>query len=203
MKHQLDFEKPIIELQNKLTALREHPEQHSVGISFEEEILLIEKKIEETRRQIFLHLTPWQRVQLARHPKRPYTLDYFSRAFTDFQELHGDRLFAGVDSYHTKARDIAKLETHRKYVDIQVLISGSETFEIFPKQGLTVSESYIPERDVEFYQVPAETRAKITMNPGQFIVFFPEDAHMPCLMTGNSPQPVKKVVIKVAVDLLK
>ena len=94
MKHQLDFEKPIIELQNKLTALREHPEQHSLGISFEEEILLIEKKIEETRRQIFLHLTPWQRVQLARHPKRPYTLDYFSRAFTDFQELHGDRLFA-------------------------------------------------------------------------------------------------------------
>ena len=94
MKHQLDFEKPIIELQNKLTALREHPEKHSLGISFEEEILLIEKKIEETRRQIFLHLTPWQRVQLARHPKRPYTVDYFSRAFTDFQELHGDRLFA-------------------------------------------------------------------------------------------------------------
>jgi acetyl-CoA carboxylase carboxyl transferase subunit alpha len=94
MKHQLDFEKPIIELQNKLNALREHPEKHSLGISFEEEILLIEKKIEETRRQIFLNLTPWQRVQLARHPKRPYTLDYFSRTFTDFQELHGDRLFA-------------------------------------------------------------------------------------------------------------
>ena len=58
MKHQLDFEKPIIELQNKLVALREHPEKHSLGISFEEEILLIEKKIAETRRQIFLHLTP-------------------------------------------------------------------------------------------------------------------------------------------------
>ena len=94
MKHQLDFEKPIIELQNKLDELRQHPEKHSLGISFEEEIQLIEKKLEETRRHIFLNLTPWQRVQLARHPRRPYTLDYIQHAFTDFHELHGDRLFA-------------------------------------------------------------------------------------------------------------
>jgi acetyl-CoA carboxylase carboxyl transferase subunit alpha len=94
MKHQLDFEKPIIELQKKLDDLRAHPEKHSLGISFEEEIQLIEKKIEETRRQVFNNLTPWQRVQLARHPKRQYSLDYFKRAFTDFQELHGDRLYA-------------------------------------------------------------------------------------------------------------
>src|SRR5712672_1691513 len=94
MKHQLDFEKPVIELQNKLDDLRQHPEKHSLGISFEEEIQLIEKKLEETRRQIFLNLTAWQRVQLARHPKRPYTLDYLRLAFTDFSELHGDRLFA-------------------------------------------------------------------------------------------------------------
>jgi acetyl-CoA carboxylase carboxyl transferase subunit alpha len=94
MKHQLDFEKPITELQNKLDDLRAHPEKHSLGISFEDEIQMIEKKLEETRRQIFLNLTPWQRVQLARHPKRPYTLDYFQKTFSDFQELHGDRLFA-------------------------------------------------------------------------------------------------------------
>jgi acetyl-CoA carboxylase carboxyl transferase subunit alpha len=94
MKHQLDFEKPIIELQNKLDELRGHPEKHSLGISFEEEIQLIEKKLEETRRQIFSNLTPWQRVQLARHPQRPYTLDYIKHAFTGFQELHGDRCFA-------------------------------------------------------------------------------------------------------------
>ena len=94
MKHQLDFEKPIIELQNKLDDLRAHPEKHSLGISFEEEIQLIEKKLEETRRQIFLNLTAWQRIQLARHPRRPFTLDYVSLAFSDFQELHGDRMFA-------------------------------------------------------------------------------------------------------------
>ncbi len=94
MKHRLDFEKPILELQAKLAELREHPEKHSLGISFDEEIRIIEKKIEETRRQIFQNLSPWQRVQLARHPKRPYTLDYIQKTFADFQELHGDRLFA-------------------------------------------------------------------------------------------------------------
>ena len=94
MKHQLDFEKPITELQTKLDELRAHPEKHSLGISFEEEMLIIEKKIEETRRQIFLNLNPWQRVQMARHPKRPYSLDYLHKTFSDFQELHGDRLFA-------------------------------------------------------------------------------------------------------------
>src|SRR5215213_1942870 len=94
MKHQLDFERPIVELQNKLTELRKHPETHSLGISFDDEIRLIEKKIEDTRRQIFSNLTAWQRVQLARHPKRPFTLDYLRTTFSGFSELHGDRLFA-------------------------------------------------------------------------------------------------------------
>ncbi len=94
MKHQLDFEKPIVELQNKLAELKKHPETHSLGISFEEEIQMIEKKIEDTRRQIFTNLSAWQRVQLARHPKRPFSLDYFKLAFTGFSELHGDRLYA-------------------------------------------------------------------------------------------------------------
>lgn len=94
MKHQLDFEKPIIELQNKLEELKRHPEKHSLDVSFEAEIRQIEKKLEETRKHIFSNLTPWQRVQLARHPKRPYSLDYIRLAFTGFEELHGDRLYA-------------------------------------------------------------------------------------------------------------
>jgi acetyl-CoA carboxylase carboxyl transferase subunit alpha len=94
MKHQLDFEKPIFELQKKLEDLRQHPEAHAMDVDFKGEITQIERKIEETRKQIYLNLTPWQRVQLARHPKRPYTLDYIKLAFTEFQELHGDRLFA-------------------------------------------------------------------------------------------------------------
>ncbi|MGI8966619.1 MAG: acetyl-CoA carboxylase carboxyltransferase subunit alpha [Limisphaerales bacterium] len=93
MKHQLDFEKPILELQRKLEELKKHPETHSLGISFAEETRLIEEKIAETRKQIFLNLNPWQRVQLARHPKRPFSLDYFNSTFSDFNELHGDRLY--------------------------------------------------------------------------------------------------------------
>ena len=94
MKHHLDFEKPIAELQAKLEELKRHPETHSLDISFEEEVALIEKKIEETRRQIFSNLSAWDRIKIARHPKRPFTLDYLQSAFTDFTELHGDRLYA-------------------------------------------------------------------------------------------------------------
>jgi len=117
MKHQLDFEKPIIELQKKLEDLRSQPEKHSLGISFEQEIKIIEKKIEETRRQIFLHLTPWQRVQLARHPRRPYSLDYFQKTFSGFQELHGDRLFA---EDRAMVGGFARLGEHR------VLVIGTQ-----------------------------------------------------------------------------
>src|SRR3954467_3279041 len=94
MKHHLDFEKPIAELQAKLDELKKHPETHSLGISFEEEVSQIEKKLEETKRQIFSNLSAWDRIKIARHPKRPFTLDYLKSAFTDFSELHGDRLFA-------------------------------------------------------------------------------------------------------------
>src|SRR6266498_4136663 len=94
MKHHLDFEKPIAELQAKLEELKKHPETHSLGISFEEEVSLIEKKLEETKRQIFSNLSAWDRIKIARHPKRPFTLDYLQSAFTGFTELHGDRLFA-------------------------------------------------------------------------------------------------------------
>jgi len=113
MKHQLDFEKPIIELQGKLDELRAHPEKHSLGVSFEEEIQLIEKKLDETRRHIFSNLNAWQRVQLARHPKRPYTLDYLGTTFTDFHELHGDRLFA---EDRAMVGGFAKLGEHRVMV---------------------------------------------------------------------------------------
>src|SRR2546430_14923 len=94
MKHQLDFEKPIAELQAKLDELKKHPETHSLGISVDEEVALMQKKLEETKRQIFSNLSAWDRIKIARHPKRPFTLNYLESAFTDFTELHGDRLFA-------------------------------------------------------------------------------------------------------------
>src|SRR5437016_2037056 len=94
MKHQLDFEKPIVELQHELEELKKHPETHSLDISLQQEVELIEGKIEETRRQIFSNLSAWDRIKIARHPKRPFTMDSLDSAFNAFIELHGDRLFA-------------------------------------------------------------------------------------------------------------
>jgi acetyl-CoA carboxylase carboxyl transferase subunit alpha len=110
MKHLLDFEKPVLELQRKIEELKKHPESHSSGVSFEEEIAMLEKKLEETRHQIFDNLGAWDRVQLARHRKRPFMLDYATMTFSDFSELHGDRLFA---EDHALVGGFARLGEHR------------------------------------------------------------------------------------------
>jgi acetyl-CoA carboxylase carboxyl transferase subunit alpha len=88
----LDFEKPIIELEEKLADIRSHSREHDVDV--DAEVRRMEEKIEATKRQIYMNLTPWERVQIARHPARPYTLDYLQLSFCNFLELHGDRLFA-------------------------------------------------------------------------------------------------------------
>lgn len=113
MKHQLEFEKPIFELQNKLEELKKHKLTHSLDVNIDQEIAQIETKLVETRKQVFSNLTAWQRVQLARHPGRPYTLDYLRTTFSDFSELHGDRLFA---EDHAMVGGFARLGTHRVMV---------------------------------------------------------------------------------------
>lgn len=87
----LDFEKPIFELQRRLQELKSHSDKHS--IDFDSEVESMELKIRETRRQIYDNLTAWQRVQIARHVQRPFALDYIGRCFTEWVELHGDRVF--------------------------------------------------------------------------------------------------------------
>jgi acetyl-CoA carboxylase carboxyl transferase subunit alpha len=89
--HPLDFEKPILELQRRLQDLKNHSDQHD--LDFDSEVEAMETKIRETRRQIYDNLSAWQRVQLARHIHRPFALDYVARCFTDWVELHGDRVF--------------------------------------------------------------------------------------------------------------
>jgi acetyl-CoA carboxylase carboxyl transferase subunit alpha len=89
MKHQLDFEKPLLDLQRKLDDLKKHPETSNA-----KELAELERKYKETKQQIFSQLSPWDRIKIARHPRRPFTLDYIADIFTDFCELHGDRLFA-------------------------------------------------------------------------------------------------------------
>jgi acetyl-CoA carboxylase carboxyl transferase subunit alpha len=85
----LDFERPLIELQKRIVSLVDI--QESEGTDLSASISQLQIRAERLQRQIFSALTPWQRTQLSRHPRRPYTLDYLDRLFTDWIELHGDR----------------------------------------------------------------------------------------------------------------
>ncbi len=88
----LDFEQPIAELEAKIDELRYVQDDSAVDIS--EEIQRLQKKSQALTKDIYAKLTPWQIAMVARHPQRPYTLDYVRHVFTDFEELHGDRAYA-------------------------------------------------------------------------------------------------------------
>lgn len=91
MVNSLEFEKPIIELREKIAELKEFTAKSDVDLS--DEIETLENRLEKLEKHIYDNLKPWDRVQMARHPQRPTTLDYIEHLFTDFIELHGDRLF--------------------------------------------------------------------------------------------------------------
>jgi len=88
----LDFEKPIIELEKKIQELRSFTSDKKIDLT--SEVKKLEEKLEHLKHDTYSNLSAWQKVQLARHPQRPYTLDYINLMMTDFMELHGDRTFA-------------------------------------------------------------------------------------------------------------
>ncbi|MEW6008617.1 MAG: acetyl-CoA carboxylase carboxyltransferase subunit alpha [Candidatus Omnitrophota bacterium] len=88
----LDFEKPIVELERKIEELKKFGSEKKVDLT--SEIKKLEDKLDKLKEEVYANLTAWQRVQIARHPKRPYTTDYIQLVLTDFIELHGDRAFA-------------------------------------------------------------------------------------------------------------
>jgi len=116
-KNTLDFEKPIIDLEKKIEEMKAYED----NLDIKDEISKLEQKVDQLKKNVYENLTRWQRVQLARHPERPYTLDYIYMMTKDFVELHGDRLFkddkaivsgfAEIDEYkvmiigHQKGRD--------------------------------------------------------------------------------------------------
>jgi acetyl-CoA carboxylase carboxyl transferase subunit alpha len=91
MELMLEFERPILELEKKLKDLRDLAQSQSVDLGVE--IKALEKRLTGLLEETYSQLTPWQKVQVSRHPNRPYTKDYIDALFTDFQELHGDRSF--------------------------------------------------------------------------------------------------------------
>lgn len=118
-------------------------------------------------------------------------------------EIEKDDIFAIVMSYPTKSENQAVLEAHRKYVDIQSTISGAEAIEYYPQQSLTVTKPYRAETDVEFYEKPLHSIARVNVLPRYFAALWPSDAHMPQLHVPSQSPEVKKVVIKINKELLR
>ena len=88
----LDFERDLVELQKQIDDLKKQAETN--GLNLDEGVRKLEARAAKKRREIYNNLTPWQQVQISRHPHRPYALDYVERMLSDFTELHGDRFFA-------------------------------------------------------------------------------------------------------------
>ena len=114
-----------------------------------------------------------------------------------------DDIFAQISSYKTCAPETTELETHDKYVDVQMVLSGGEKMECAPRAELEISVPYDSDRDVAFYKSLDPRPIQVEMVPGTFVMLFPHDAHMPELMRGGKAELVKKVVVKINAELLK
>lgn len=108
-------------------------------------------------------------------------------------EIDGKNVFALVSEYDSKKPEDCRLEAHQVYADIQYIVSGQEAIGFAPLDGQTITSEYNPEKDIVFFS--GETTPLI-FKAGMFGVFFPQDAHRPCMQI-NGPEKVKKVVVKV------
>lgn len=115
MRQALAFEKPIVELKDKIKELKKLAEEND--LTLDDEIKTMEQRLERLEQDVYDHLSIWDRVQIARHPERPTALDYIDRLFTGFIELHGDRLFRD---------DPAIITGIAKYKDVPVTIIAQQ-----------------------------------------------------------------------------
>lgn len=107
-------------------------------------------------------------------------------------ELQGKNLVVNVAQTNPKTKEQAKLETHNEFIDIQIPLSGIETMGYTPASNCTPADAaYNAEKDITFFEGLAETY--VTVKPGMFAIFFPQDGHAP----GVTPEGVKKVIVKV------
>ena len=113
-------------------------------------------------------------------------------------ELDGDKLFVNVQSYDTKPFNPEMLEYHKKYVDVQLLLAGTETLYYAPVSGTAVTKEYSGDSDCGFNQVP-ENALPLKLEVGNFVLLLPEEGHLPGVGDGSG---VVKAVVKISVDLL-
>ena len=116
--------------------------------------------------------------------------------------LQGDDIFAIVMDYETRYPENAVLESHRKYMDIQSVITGEEGMGWCQVDELQIDTPYDSCRDAQFYKQPEQGLLRLSLYPGNFVALFPHDAHIASLMTQQLPVLTKKVVVKVNVNLL-
>ncbi len=113
-------------------------------------------------------------------------------------EIIPGRLKAGISSYETAAAEGKKLEAHKAFADVQVIVKGTERIDWADLSKCTdmVSEEYSKGGDIAFYSDP-EYVSSVVLETGMFMVMFPEDAHKPCVMAGDKPEAVTKIVFKI------
>ena len=111
----------------------------------------------------------------------------------------GNGVRALVQKYHPHAADADKLEIHRNFADIQLLLAGKESILCRPVDGLEVTLPYDGGKDIAFYRAAEGNSVTVTLEPGKFAVFFPEEGHMPGLSCAGAGREVVKVVVKIAV----
>ena len=135
------------------------------------------------------------------HPNLDTAIDWVLRtdlyALEDGQfDIEGQEIYAFIRSYETKRPEACIWENHRQYSDIQILLQGPERFGWTPLTGQEPVTPFRPGGDVAFYAIPAGDQSFVTLQDGQFILFFPEDIHQPDGAAGE-PAPVRKMVVKV------
>ncbi len=113
-------------------------------------------------------------------------------------EIIPGRLNANIQSYKTGSAEEKRFEAHRKFADVQVVVKGNERIDWADLSVCTdvISEEYSKGGDIAFYADP-KYLSSVTLETGMFMVMFPEDAHKPCVMAGNEPESVTKIVFKV------
>lgn len=138
------------------------------------------------------------------HLSRPLSLGLAYLMNTDFSlvkegryEIEGDQVFAHVMNLETKSVMGGKWEAHKKYIDIHMVISGAERIGFAPVSSLSAGEYF---EDKDFYYLEGKGQ-ELTIIPSQFVIFMPQDAHMPSLAVDR-PAPIKKVVVKVVVKIV-
>ena len=113
--------------------------------------------------------------------------------------IRGEELWASVQSYESKTVLDLRFETHRRYIDLQYLVSGEEYIPCCPAEALADCEGYDEGEDISFYGEPPERFTSAHLRPGDFALFFPEDGHAPRIAVTRTA-PVEKIVVKLAVE---